>query len=57
MVAGVMLPFFETSKVKQFFLMLADNFSDGEIIFDARSKMNDDFRSRAINFRRNNGMQ
>ncbi|HYA61082.1 MAG TPA: class I SAM-dependent methyltransferase [Candidatus Acidoferrum sp.] len=44
MVVGGVLPFFEASEVKQFFSMLADNFPGGEIIFDAPSKMNDDFR-------------
>ena len=45
MIAGGVLPFFEESQVKQFFSMLADNFPGGEIIFDAPSKLNDDFRA------------
>jgi O-methyltransferase involved in polyketide biosynthesis len=37
--AGGVLPFFEKPQVKQFFSMLADHFPDGEIIFDAPSKL------------------
>jgi len=37
MIAGGVLPYFEESQVKQFFSMLADNFPDGEIVFEAMS--------------------
>jgi O-methyltransferase involved in polyketide biosynthesis len=37
--AGGVLPFFEVLQVKQFFSMLADNFPDSEVIFDAPSKL------------------
>ena len=43
MIAGGVLPYFEESQVKQFFSMLADNFPDGEIVFEAMS-MSDSFR-------------
>jgi len=40
MVAGGVLMYFEESQVKQFFLLLADNFPHGEIAFDAVPKLN-----------------
>ena len=43
MFAGEVLQFFEETQVRQFFSMLADNFSDGEIVFTAMSR-SDDFR-------------
>ena len=39
MIAGGVLQFFEEAQVKQFFSMLADNFPDGEIVFDAIPKL------------------
>ena len=45
MIAGGVLPFFEKPQVKQFFSMLADNFPDGEIIFDVPSKLDNNFRA------------
>jgi O-methyltransferase involved in polyketide biosynthesis len=42
-IAGGVLQFFEESQVKQFFSMLADNFHDGEIVFDAILGSDDDF--------------
>ena len=42
--AGGVLPFFEESEIKQFFSMLADNFPDGEIVFDAMSRSDEGFR-------------
>jgi O-methyltransferase involved in polyketide biosynthesis len=44
-VAGGVLPFFEEPQVKQFFSLLADNFPDGEIIFDVPSKIDRNFRA------------
>jgi O-methyltransferase involved in polyketide biosynthesis len=38
MIAEAVLLIFEESEIKQFFSMLADNFPDGEIVFDAPSK-------------------
>jgi O-methyltransferase involved in polyketide biosynthesis len=35
----------EEAQVKQFFSMLADNFPDGEIVFDAMSRSNEGFRT------------
>jgi len=35
MIAEAVLFIFEESEIKQFFSMLADNFPDGEIVFDA----------------------
>jgi O-methyltransferase involved in polyketide biosynthesis len=43
MMAGGVLPFFEESQVKQFFSMLADNFPDSEIVFDAPSRLESNF--------------
>ncbi|HXY88712.1 MAG TPA: class I SAM-dependent methyltransferase [Candidatus Acidoferrales bacterium] len=43
MIAGGVFQFFEESEMKQFFSMLADNFSDGEIVFDVLSKLDVDF--------------
>jgi O-methyltransferase involved in polyketide biosynthesis len=37
------LSWLEESQVKQFFLMLADNFPGGEIVFNARSKLDNNF--------------
>ena len=45
MIAGGVLQFFEESEMKQFFSMLADNFHDGEIVFDAMSKSDEGFRA------------
>jgi O-methyltransferase involved in polyketide biosynthesis len=45
MIAGGVLPFFEELQVKQFFSMLADNFPDGDIIFDAPSRLDNDVRA------------
>ena len=41
MIAGGVLRWFELSQVKQFFSMLADNFPDGEIVFNFRSGSDD----------------
>jgi len=38
MIAGGVLQYLEESEIRQFFSMLADNFPDGEIVFDAPSK-------------------
>ena len=35
--------YFEEAQVKQFFSMLADNFPSGEIVFDAPSKLDNNF--------------
>ena len=43
MIAGGVFAWLEESQVKQFFSMLADNFPDGEIVFEAMS-MSDSFR-------------
>ena len=45
MIAGGALGWFNESEVKQFFLMLADNFPDGEIVFDAMSRLDGGFRT------------
>jgi O-methyltransferase involved in polyketide biosynthesis len=45
MIAGGVLQFFEESEMKQFFLMLADNFPNGEIMFDAMSRSDEGFRA------------
>ena len=45
MIAGGVLGWFEEAQVKQFFSMLADNFPDGEIVFDAMSRSNGGFRA------------
>ena len=42
MIASGAFQFFEESEMKQFFLMLADNFPDGEIVFDVPSKIGTD---------------
>ena len=44
MIAGGVLGWFEEAQVKQFFSMLADNFPDGEIVFDAMSRLDGGFR-------------
>ena len=44
MVAGGAFGWFEEAKVKRFFSMLADNFPDGEIVFDAMSRSDGSFR-------------
>ncbi len=41
MIAGGVLRWFEISQVQQFFSMLADNFPDGEIVFNFRSGSDD----------------
>ena len=41
MIAGGMFMWFEKSQVQQFFSMLADNFPDGEIVFNFRSRSDD----------------
>jgi len=38
MVVGGVLVYYEESQVRQFFSLLADNFSSGEIVFDAPSR-------------------
>ena len=43
MIAGGVLHWFDESKVKQFFSMLADNFDGGEIVFSALSLRDDYF--------------
>ena len=43
MIAGGVLHFFEEAQVKQFFSLLADNFPGGEIVFDALSRLDNDF--------------
>ncbi|HXY88567.1 MAG TPA: class I SAM-dependent methyltransferase [Candidatus Acidoferrales bacterium] len=43
MVAGGVLRYFKESEVKQFFLLLADNFPGGEIVFDAISTFDIDW--------------
>ncbi len=45
MIAGGVLGWFNKSEVEQFFLMLADNFPDGEIVFDAMSRLDGGFRT------------
>jgi len=44
MIAGGVLHFLEEAQVKQFFSMLADNFPDGEIVFNAMSRLDGGFR-------------
>jgi O-methyltransferase involved in polyketide biosynthesis len=44
MIAGGVLHFLEEAQVKQFFSMLADNFPDGEIVFNAMSRSDGGFR-------------
>ena len=39
MISCGVLAFFEESQIKQFFSSLADNLHDGEIVFDAASKL------------------
>jgi O-methyltransferase involved in polyketide biosynthesis len=43
MIAGGVLMYFEESMVTQFFSLIADNLAGGEIVFDAPSKLDDDF--------------
>jgi len=43
MAAGGVLRYFDESRVKQFFVMLADNFLGGEIIFSASSSREGNF--------------
>ena len=43
MIMGGVLMYFEEAQVKQFFSMLADNFPSGEIVFDAPSKLDNNF--------------
>jgi O-methyltransferase involved in polyketide biosynthesis len=43
MIAGEVFQFFEESEMKQFFSMLADNFPDGEIVFDTVSRSDGSF--------------
>jgi len=43
MMAGGVFMYFEESEVKQFFSMLADNFPGGEIVFDALSRLENNF--------------
>ncbi len=45
MIASEVFQFFEESEMKQFFSMLADNFPDGEIVFDAVSRSDGGFRT------------
>jgi hypothetical protein len=45
MVAGGVLSWLEKLQVKQFFSMLADNFPGGEIVFNARSKLDNNFEA------------
>jgi len=45
MVAGGVFGWLEESQVKQFFSMLADNFPGGEIVFNARSKLDNNFEA------------
>ena len=41
-IAGGVFAWFKEAQVKQFFSMLADNFPNGEIVFDAASRLDDD---------------
>ncbi len=50
MIAGGALGWFDKSEVEQFFSMLADNFPDGEIVFDAMSRLDGGFRTWIDNF-------
>jgi len=45
MIAGGALGWFDKSEVEQFFSMLADNFPDGEIVFDVISRLDGGFRT------------
>jgi len=45
MIAGGIFMWFEESEIKQFFSMLADNFPDGEIVFNALLKSDDGFEA------------
>jgi O-methyltransferase involved in polyketide biosynthesis len=45
MMAGGVLSWLEESQVKQFFSMLADDFPGGEIVFNARSKLDNNFEA------------
>jgi O-methyltransferase involved in polyketide biosynthesis len=45
MIAGGVFGWFNESEVKQFFSMLADNFHDGEIVFDAMSRLDGGLRT------------
>jgi len=45
MIAGGVFGWFNESEVRQFFLMLADNFPNGEIVFDAMSRSGGTFRT------------
>jgi O-methyltransferase involved in polyketide biosynthesis len=45
MIAGGVFGWFAESEVKQFFSMLADNFHNGEIVFDAVSRVNGRLRT------------
>ncbi|HXY87610.1 MAG TPA: class I SAM-dependent methyltransferase [Candidatus Acidoferrales bacterium] len=45
MIAGGALGWFDKSEVEQFFLMLADNFPGGEIVFDAISRLGGSLRT------------
>ena len=48
---------FEDTQVKQFFSMLAENFPDGEIVFDAISRSAEDLEHGWTGFHRNNEMR
>jgi len=50
MIAGGALGWFDKSEVERFFSMLADNFPDGEIVFDAMSRLDGRFRTWMDNF-------
>jgi len=45
MIAGGVFIWFDESEIRQFFSMLADNFPDGEIVFDALLKSDDGFEA------------
>jgi O-methyltransferase involved in polyketide biosynthesis len=45
MIAGGALGWFDKSEVERFFSMLADNFPDGEIVFDAISRLGGGFKT------------
>ena len=45
MIAGGVFMWFEESEIKQFFSMLADNFPDGEIVFNVLLKSDDGFEA------------
>jgi O-methyltransferase involved in polyketide biosynthesis len=42
-VAGGILPYFKDSQIKRLFSMLADNFPNGEVVFDASTKLGNFF--------------